>query len=95
MAEYSEVKAALDDIAVQIANARLVRARCLSQLSAASAVLGNLPTQYADVVTTINAYGTTNAAENFAKEEKAKLQTEFLALKALLDADIADITANG
>lgn len=95
MAEYSEVKAALDDIAGKIATARVQRARCISQLSEQAAILGDLPTQYADVIITINNYGDTDEAETFAKAEKAKLQTEFLALKALLDADIADIQANG
>ena len=90
-ASYSEVKASLDDVAGIIREQRLITLKAKAAAAASSAVLGDLPTKYADVIATINAYGTTNAAEALAKADLAKLTTEFQTLKALTD-QLAAIT---
>lgn len=91
MASYSEVKAGLDAVAVTIRDARSELLACKSKSASISETLNALPTAYADVVATVNAYGTSNAAEANAKAELAKLTTEFQALKTIADG-IAAIT---
>lgn len=91
MASYSEVKAGLDHVATVIRDQRAVMLKSKSNAALASAALGALPTEFADVVATINAYGTANAAEALAKADLAKLTTEFQALKTLAD-QVAAIT---
>jgi hypothetical protein len=86
MASYSEVKAGLDDIAEIIRSQRAVLSKAVSNSQLASDGLAALPTDYADVLATINGYGTSNASEALAKADLAKLTTEFLALKAVADA---------
>lgn len=85
MASYSEVKAGLDDVAQIIRDQKAVMLKAKSNAALASAALGGLATTYADLIATINAYGTANAAEALAKADLAKLVTEFGALKALAD----------
>lgn len=91
MASYSEVKAGLDDVAGIIREQRAVMAKAKSNAALASAALAAVPTTYADLVSTINGYGTANAAEALAKADLAKLTTEFQALKTLAD-QVAAIT---
>lgn len=91
MASYSEVKAGFDEIAVIIRNARTELLACKSKSAGISEVLDALPTTYASLVATVQAYGTSNAAEANAKAELAKFMTEFQALKAIADG-IAAIT---
>lgn len=86
MATASEVKTGLDAVAAAI---RAVRQSMLTVKAtgvSVSADLGGLSTEYADLIATINAYGTTNAFEALAKAELAKLTSEFNALKAVSDA---------
>ena len=90
MATTSEVKAGLDAIADKIAAVRTRFASAKSSIEGGSATLGAIPTDYADVIATINAYTPTGAFETLAQDEKAKLQTEFVALKAEIDALIAE-----
>lgn len=85
MATYSEVKAGLDAIASSISEQRAVMNKVKSNAAIASAELAALAATYADVVATINAYGTANAAEAAAKAELAKMVAEFTALKAKAD----------
>jgi hypothetical protein len=85
MASYSEVKAGLDAVAVTIRDARTALLKCKSEASVISGNLSALPTTYSDVVTTVQAYGTTNAAEALAKADLAKLTAEFQALKTISD----------
>ena len=89
MATTSEVKAALDDISQSIKTERQAFASAKARIVTASGNLGLIPTTFADAIATINAYTPTGAFETLAKDEKAKLQTEFLALKAEIDALIA------
>lgn len=91
MASYSEVKAGLDAIAVIIRDARSELLGCKSKSAGISETLASLPTTYADLVATVQGYGTTNAAEANAKAEMAKLTSEFQALKSISDG-VAAIT---
>lgn len=91
MATYSEVKAGLDAIALSISEQRAVMTKVKSNAAIASAELAALATTYADVVATINTYGTTNAAEAAAKAELGKLVAEYTALKGVAD-QVAAIT---
>jgi hypothetical protein len=85
MATASQVKVGLDDIAGVIAAQRDVMKKAKSNAALASAALAALGTSYADVITTIGAYGTSDAFENVSKAEYAKLLAEFNALKAIAD----------
>lgn len=85
MATFSEVKTGLDEIASVISEQRSVMGKVKSNSALASASLAALATEYADVVATINAYGTANAAEAAAKAELGKLVTEYTALKGVAD----------
>ena len=89
MATYTEVKRSLDDIAQIINTERQSFASAKARIQTGSANLNSIPTQYADVITTIDAYVGSDAAEALAKAEKTKLAAEFTALKADIDAIIA------
>lgn len=86
MATYSEVKSGLDDISAAIRAAKEAYDRAKVHIQGASDSLGNIPTTYSDVITEVNGYTPTGAFETLAKDEKAKLQAEFQALKATIDA---------
>lgn len=86
MATSSEVKAGLDEIAAAIRAQRAIVAKAIQNAGAASAALAALPTTYADVIATVNAYGTTNAFEALSKAELAKMTSEYQALKTVSDA---------
>ena len=83
MATTSEVKAGLDDIAVSIRNSRKAFEQSKARIQAAHSELVAIPTTFSDVIGTIDAFSaaTTNAFEMVAKAEKAKLATEFVALR--------------
>lgn len=85
MATSSEVKSGLDEIAKRIANSRQTISGLIITAQAESASLDSLATGYADLIATINAYGTADAFESVSKAELAKLSAEYTALKA--DAD--------
>lgn len=89
MATSSQVKTALDQVASVIATQRAVLAKVKSNAQGASDVLAALPTDFADVIATIQAYGTTNAFEALTKAELAKLSAEYTALKAVADTAAA------
>jgi hypothetical protein len=88
MATPSQVKAGLDAIADLISGQRAVMEKVKSNAVGASAALGAIPTNFADVIATIDAYAanSTDYFERLAKAEKAKMATEFTALKADADA---------
>jgi hypothetical protein len=90
MANPSEVKAGLDNIAQAIVGQRLVVAKAIQNAGVASASLADLPTTYADVIATINGYGTADAFEAVSKAELAKMTEEFIALKAVADQIAAE-----
>lgn len=85
MASYSEVKAGLDDVAGIIREQKAVMLKVKSNAALASAALAALSAEYADLIATINAYGTSNAAEALSKADLAKLTSEFQSLKSLAD----------
>jgi len=89
MATISEVKQGLDEIAASIRAVQKRFADAKASIQAGSDALGNIPTKYSDVIATINGFAPDGAFETLAKDEKAKLQTEFVALKAIIDALIA------
>ena len=86
MATSSQVKTQLDAVAKDIADARNQIEQCKGAAGIVSQNLSALPNTYEDLVTTINAYGTTDAFEANAKATLAKLVTEYTALVA--DADV-------
>ena len=86
MATSSEVKTGLDDISAAIRAARQSMVTVKGTGASVSADLGGLATEFADLIATVNAYGTTNAFEALAKAELGKLTAEFTALKAVSDA---------
>jgi hypothetical protein len=92
MATTSQVKSGLDAITEIIKDAHATIAKAQSNTSIAVADLNALPTDYADVLATINGYGTVDAFEALSKAELAKLTTEFMALvtagTAIVNTDI-------
>lgn len=86
MATSTEVDVALDAVAQLISDQREVLKKAKANAAIASAALAAVSTTYADVVSTIQAYGTTNAHEALAKARLAKYTTEFNALKTVADA---------
>jgi hypothetical protein len=91
MATISQVKAGLDEIAKLIRNATSVRESAKANLLNSRNQLENLPTQFSDVIAEIDGYSPTGAFETLAKDEKAKLQTEFVALKSALETELTAI----
>lgn len=85
MATFSQVKVALDDIAGKINSQREAMKKAKSNAAGASQALAAIQTDYADVITTINSYGTINAAEAAVKAEFAKMVEEFGTLKTVAD----------
>ena len=86
MATTSEVKAGLDSIAESIASVRSRFAASKVAIQNNSGTLGSIPTKWADVIATIDGYAGSDPFEALAQDEKAKLATEFSALKAEIDA---------
>jgi iron uptake system EfeUOB component EfeO/EfeM len=89
MATYSEVKKGLDDIATTIQNASKTYDRAKAAITAASGDLAAIPMTFSDIIATIDAYAPAGAFETLTKDERAKLATEFTALKTKVDALIA------
>lgn len=80
MATTSQVKSGLDTITEIIKEAHSMIAKAQSNTAVAVANLNDIPGDYADVLSTINSYGTEDAFEALAKAELAKLTDEFVAL---------------
>jgi hypothetical protein len=90
MATTSEIKVGLDAIAQVIAAQRAVIEKAQQNAAAASGVLGNLPTDWADLISTVQAFPSNgNAFQNVSKAELAALATEYTALKAAADQLVA------
>ena len=86
MATTSEVKAGLDDIATMIRTARQAFVQSKARIQSARNDLNNIPTTFADALATIDGYTGADAFELLSQAEKAKLQTEFMALRAEMDS---------
>jgi len=93
MATTSEVKAGLDDIAKAIRMERLAMKSAKKQMAVGRDSLDGIPARFADVITTVNAYGTTDAFELLSKAEFAKLATEFVALRGASDTAVAGLAS--
>lgn len=91
MATATEVDVALAAVAEIITAQRAVLKKAKSNAQLASDALVALSTDHADVISTINAYGTTNAHEANAKARLAKYVSEYQALKTIADG-VAAIT---
>ncbi len=89
MATSSEVKTGLDAISGVISGARATVLKAKVNTNDAIANLGALPTEFADVIATINSYGTVDAFEAVSKAELAKLTNEFIALVTAGNAILA------
>ena len=90
MATTSEVKAAMNDIATIINTERQAFASAKARIQTCSGNLGLIPTTFADAIAEIDGYTPTGAFETLAQDEKAKLATEFIALRAEIDGLIAE-----
>lgn len=91
MATSTEVDVALDAVAQIISDQRAVMLKAKSNAQQASDALDGLATNYADVIATVQSYGTSNAHEALAKARLAKYTAEFQALKTVADG-VAGIT---
>ena len=89
MATMTEVKRSLDDISQIIVTERQAFANSKARIQTASGNLASIPTQYAGVIATIDAYTPTGAFETLAKDERTKLAAEFTALKTQIDTLVA------
>ena len=81
MATISEVKAGLDDIATTIRTERRALVNAKVRIATAQNNLAAIPTIFADVIAEIDGYTPTGEFEALTQDEKAKLQTEFVALR--------------
>lgn len=86
MATSSEVSVGLAAIAAIISEQRQVLLKAKANGTSASEALGAIPTQFADLVTTIQGFGTSNAFEANAKAKLGKFAAEYNALKVVADA---------
>jgi len=86
MATTSEVKAGLDDISQMIRTARQAFAQSKARIQASRNDLANIPTTFSDVLATIDGYAGSDTFETLTQDEKAKLSTEFVALRNEMDA---------
>jgi hypothetical protein len=79
----SAVAVRMDQLAESIAQMRDRLTAAKGSISAQATRLGNLPTEFADLVSTVNdpAYGT-GAFETLAQDQLLKLTAEFQALKS-------------
>lgn len=86
---YNAVKTALDEIAEAIKAATTRYAAAKATIVGIRDALANLPSKYSDEIAEIAAYTPTGAFETLAKDERAKLATEFNALQSIIDDLIA------
>ena len=84
----SQVKSGLDAIADSINAEEGAIQGVLSQLQEVDARLAAIPSGYSEEIATINGYTPTGAYEELAKDELAKLTTEFQAKRAAVQSAI-------
>lgn len=80
MATTSEVKAGLDEVADRIRKQRAALQRAKQLINQAQSALSNIPSDYSDLITTIDNYAGDDRFELLAKDEKTRLASEFGAL---------------
>lgn len=93
MATPSEVKAGLDDVAQEIRTSRQALKDAQARVQAAKSDLANIPTKYADLITTIDGYAGGNEFEAQAVADKNALAGEFNALEVKATNANADLQA--
>lgn len=86
MATTSEVKAGLDTVAQTITQERQRLTNAQAAVLRAFNTLFSLPTTHAAVITEINGYTGSDPFVLLAKDELAKLTTEFIVLRDAADA---------
>jgi tetrahydromethanopterin S-methyltransferase subunit B len=86
VATTSEVEVQLDVIAEKISKARGTVRSLISGAQQVATQLNAIPGDHNDVITTIGAYGTSNAYEAAVKAQFDKLVSEFTALVADAEA---------
>lgn len=85
MATISQVEAGLDSIAERINSARATMSKVQSNALGASEALAAITTDFADVIATVQAYGTSNAYDAATKAKFTKMVTEYNDLKTIAD----------
>ncbi|RWE26650.1 MAG: hypothetical protein EOS41_05830 [Mesorhizobium sp.] len=86
MATTSEIDVGMDAIAQRIFDQRQVMLKVKQNATGASAALAAITTDYAAVISAVQAFGTTDAYEASTKAKFAKLTAEYNALKSVADA---------
>jgi chromosome segregation ATPase len=86
--EIDEIKAGLDDIASAIRGASQAREHAKNTLLQRQQQLAAIPADYAELRATIQGYAPTGAFETLSKDELAKLESRFTALKAGIEAEL-------
>lgn len=76
----------LDDVAGRIDDQRKVLAKVIQNAGAASASLGEIPTDYAALIADIQALPGSDEWETAVKARLSRYTTEFQALKTVADA---------
>ena len=80
MATTSQIKTALDNISAEIRSARDLLKVCQTRTDSAHAALVAIPTKFSAELAAIDGLGN-DPFEAVAKDEKAKMATEFTALR--------------
>ncbi|MCR4341692.1 MAG: hypothetical protein NUW01_17590, partial [Gemmatimonadaceae bacterium] len=83
------IEVSLAAVSALIAEQRAVIVSGKAKATAASVALAEIPTKFADVIATVQAFGTGNAYEANVKAKFAKLATEYAALKTSADNIVA------
>jgi len=91
MATTSEINKSIDEISASIDALRRQYESAKGNITRVATTLGDIPTQYSDVITSILAFGDTDSYEVFKKAELAKLTTEFTELQTLVSATVTAI----
>lgn len=89
MANTSDVKSALSEIAEKISDGQIVIANTKQRLQNAYNILESIPVTFSDELAEIDGYTPVGAFETLAKDEKAKLTVDFQTLKTTI-GDLLD-----
>ncbi|MBZ9693928.1 hypothetical protein [Mesorhizobium sp. CO1-1-9] len=86
MATTSEIEVGMAAISQRLSDQRQVMLKVKASAGTASTALAAIPNDFADVIATVTAFGTSNPYEATVKAQLAKMTTEFTALKGKADA---------
>lgn len=90
MATTSGVMVGLDRVAANIEEYRGRFEKAKANIQAWGALVGAIPTKEADLISTVQGYTGADPFEIQAESKRNRLTTDFLALKAEMDALIAE-----